>query len=299
MPKKTTGVVQYQKTSNGGNPVGGMQRPVKTDRRLTRKTAEEYIQDRKTVGKRGSTDYSGYRFTKKEWLRYGMEGFLILCLIGYLFYHSLWAVLVLSPFLYYFMKEKKRELSKRRSRELNLQFKEGIQALSVALSAGFSAENAFREAVRDLSVLYGQDQLIVIEFSRIVRQLDMNEPVEKALSDFASRSGLEDVKNFAEVFAAAKRSGGDLVGIIQNTINRISDKIEVKQEITAILSAKQLEQRMMNVIPFLIILYVGFSSPGFLDILYHNLLGISIMTFCLIIYVISYSMSKKIVDIEV
>ena len=87
--------------------------------------------------------------------------------------------------------------------------------------------------------------------------------------------------------------------IIKNTVTRMSDKIEVKREITTMLSEKQLEQRIMNWIPFLIILYVGISSPGFLDILYHNPLGTVIMSVCLLIYGVSFYMGKKIVDIEV
>ena len=44
---------------------------------------------------------------------------------------------------------------------------------------------------------------------------------------------------------------------------------------------------------FLIILYVGISSPGFLDILYHNPLGTVIMSVCLLIYGVSFYMGKK------
>lgn len=244
-------------------------------------------------------DYNCYRFTRKEWLRYGAEGIGVLSLISYLFYRSILAAVLLSPLLYFFYQEKRKDLAKKQQQALNLEFREGIQALSAALSAGFSVENAFREAYRDLEILYGGDRLIVREFRFMIHQLDMNETVEKILEDFAARSGLDDVKSFAEVFSTAKRSGGDLVEIIKSTVDRMSDKIEVKREITTMLSEKQLEQRIMNWIPFLIILYVGISSPGFLDILYHNPLGTVIMSVCLLIYGVSFYMGKKIVDIEV
>lgn len=244
-------------------------------------------------------NYNCYRFTRRDWIRYGTEGIVVLSLIGYLFYRSVLAVILLSPMLYFFYMEKRKDLAKKQQQMLNLEFREGIQALSAALSAGFSVENSFREAYRDLEVLYGRDRLIVREFGFMIHQLEMNETVEKILEDFAARSGLDDVKSFAAVFSTAKRSGGDLVEIIKNTVNRMSDKIEVKREITTMLSEKQLEQRIMNWIPFLIILYVGISSPGFLDILYHNPLGTIIMSVCLFIYGISFYMGKKIVDIEV
>ena len=40
----------------------------------------------------------------------------------------------------------------------------------------------------------------------------MNRPVELLLMELGARSGLEDVEHFAQVFAAARRSGGDWWG---------------------------------------------------------------------------------------
>ena len=37
----------------------------------------------------------------------------------------------------------------------------------------------------------------------------MNRPVELLLADMGRRSGIQDVDQFAQVFAAAKRSGGN------------------------------------------------------------------------------------------
>ena len=55
----------------------------------------------------------------------------------------------------------------------------------------------------------------------------------------------------------------------------------------------------MNMVPFLIIFYIGSTSRGFFDVLYHNLIGVVIMTVCLGLYGIAYLLSKRIVEIEV
>ena len=55
----------------------------------------------------------------------------------------------------------------------------------------------------------------------------------------------------------------------------------------------------MNLVPFLIISYISMTSTGFFDVLYHNAVGIAIMTVCLVVYVAAYRLSEKIVDIEV
>lgn len=73
----------------------------------------------------------------------------------------------------------------------------------------------------------------------MVQQIQIKIPAEQIFEDFAKRVRLEDVRNFANVFAAAKRSGGDMIAIIQNTVNQIGDKIDVRREIDTILAAKR------------------------------------------------------------
>lgn len=48
------------------------------------------------------------------------------------------------------------------------------------------------------------------EFSYMAHQVSVNRTVESLFAEFADRSGLEDVRQFAETFAVAKRSGGEL-----------------------------------------------------------------------------------------
>jgi len=55
----------------------------------------------------------------------------------------------------------------------------------------------------------------------------------------------------------------------------------------------------MSLMPAGIILYLKLTSPGFLSVLYGNLFGMCAMTLCLGIYVLSYWLGRRIVDIEV
>ena len=62
---------------------------------------------------------------------------------------------------------KKKDLKKKRLRQLTLQFKEAIQVLSSFLSAGYSLENGLFMSVRELEALYGKDAMITEEFERL------------------------------------------------------------------------------------------------------------------------------------
>ena len=87
--------------------------------------------------------------------------------------------------------------------------------------------------------------------------------------------------------------------VILKVSRMLGDKIDVKKEIEATLSAKKSEQMIMSLMPAGIILYLKLTSPGFLSVLYGNLFGMCAMTLCLGIYVLSYWLGRRIVDIEV
>ena len=110
---------------------------------------------------------------------------------------------------------------------------------------------------------------------------------------------MEDIQSFVNVYAIAKRTGGNLEQVLQNTAIRLRDKMEVMEEIEACLAAKKMEERIMGCMPCGIILYLRLLSPGFLDPLYGNVLGAAVMTVCLAVYVAALRMGEKIVDIEV
>lgn len=107
------------------------------------------------------------------------------------------------------------------------------------------------------------------------------------------------MRNFANVFAAAKRSGGDMIAIIQNTVNQIGAKIEVRREIDTLLAAKRYEFKVMAVIPYAIIAYMILSFPEFMECLYGNMIGTGVMSVCLCAYLGAYAIGVNLVKIEV
>ena len=243
--------------------------------------------------------YTSYELSLKDRLREGAKGILAAAAISYTFYNSLILFLFLAPAAAtafpIFMKKKLRD---RRLWELKLQFKEAIWMLSGYLSAGLSVENAFETSLPELSRLYGKKSMIVEEFSIIVRGIRLNKPIEPLLQDFAMRSGLAEIRSFAEVFAIAKRSGGSLKEIIERTGTIIKDETEVSEEIKNLTASRRYEQRIMNLLPFGIIIYINVTSGGFMNVMYESVQGRMVMTVCLMLIALSYYLSQRILDIK-
>ena len=228
-----------------------------------------------------------------------MIGCGICCGVMYLFYHSILITVVSSLGTLIFAKYQQRKRIEKAKWQLTLEFKDAIQSLSNALTAGYSIENAFPEALRELTFLYDQDADIMKELQLINQQICLNRNVEELLMEFGNRSGVEDILNFAEVIMTAKRTGGDLISIMKTTSESIGEKIEVQREIRTLIAAKKLEGTIMCVIPFGIIVYLNLCMPGFLEPMYKGLIGRGIMTLALIGYVAGVALLNKVVEIYI
>jgi tight adherence protein B len=100
------------------------------------------------------------------------------------------------------------------------------------------------------------------------------------------------------VFLVGKRSGGNLVGLMKNTIRMLQERMEAIEELYTILADKQLEFYLMSVIPMVMIMYLRIGAGPMIKSLYGNLTGILTMSVCLVIYGGSYLYRKKILEID-
>ena len=244
-------------------------------------------------------DYRDYRFNVKENIAVVLQSVGVTAVVAFLCYRSIYVMTGCIPVYLFMRKRRKKVCVTKRREELVLEFKDSLQSVSGALAAGYSMENAFREAEKEMRQLYGEESCMVRELTEMNARVACNQPLEQLLLDFSRRSGIEEVESFCQVLVFAKRGGGDFVRIIKATVHKIADKIEVKREIETVMAAKRLEQKVMQAVPVFILLYLEVTSPDFLTVLYGNLTGIVFMTVCLFLYLLAIRLAEKIVDISV
>lgn len=244
-------------------------------------------------------DYASYTFTGQETAMYLLTGGVFMAMVSWLFYDSVIAWILLMPFVVVSLKDKGKTKCRIRKRRLEMEFREVILSVSSNIQAGYSVENAFQEAYREIVLLYGKESVMAKELRLLFRKLSNNEQLESALTNLADRSGVQDIRDFADIFQIAKRGGGDMRGIIANTADIIGDKQEIRREIETVISEKKLEQQIMRYIPFFIVFYISLTTKGYFESLYHNLLGWLLMTGSLVVYAVACRISDNILNIEI
>ncbi len=208
----------------------------------------------------------------------GAAGTVFLLVTAWLFYDMGRVSFVLLPIIpvsaFLWMKNRKEK----RLTLLNTSFKDGLQYMKNAISAGYSAEKSIQEAAKGLKNLYGADAEITREFRLMEERIKVGFTAEQVFSDFAKRSGVRDIRDFSELFSVVKRTGGDIGNVIHRAILNLSDRIELKRELKMEFASKAGEFRVMCVIPHALLLYLKLCSKEMSEPLYHNVRGEIFMT---------------------
>lgn len=254
--------------------------------------------DSKTGKNLSVPDYEEYEFSRKEMAEAVIIPGVMIVFLAILCYNNIFFSILLVPYIPFYVKERRKKLREKRSWMLNMQFRDLINCISSALESGYSIENAIREGYLDMKLSYDEEELIMRETRMIMGKLDNNRTVEEVFLDFGERSGLEDIRSFADIFATAKRTGGNLIQIIKSTADVIHTRVELKRELRTVIASKKYEADIMKLIPFGLLIYLRLFSPDMVAALYGNLFGIVFMTIILLVYLLLCKISDHVVKIE-
>lgn len=245
-------------------------------------------------------DYSQYELTKKEAYSFFVGGYLCIFAILYLFYRSFWLSLIGGLTVLLLMGNYKKWKAEKRRTLLITQFKDLLYSLSAYIAANVQISQALSGCLESLNLLYANNTPLVMELSYMVRSMSENKKSDiRLLRDFANRSHCEDIENFVQVYASCMIMGGDLEKAMRSTIEILMDKITIEREIRTLTAQKKLEGNIITAMPLIIILFLNFFSPEYLNSLYVTLLGRMVMTCALLGILLSHWMIRRMTDIEV
>ena len=245
-------------------------------------------------------DYRTYRMSRTEYLFTVGSAMFVIFVVAFIFYRNMFLSLILLPFALLYPKKRAKQLAEKRRDELKMQFRDMLYALSSGLMAGKPIEMAFRTARDDLEVLYPDPETPMIrEIDILLRKLALNETVESALADLADRSQIEDIDSFCNVIITCRKTGGNLVDIIRNTTNILGDKLEIRNEIDILLAQRKLEKKVLNGMPIFLIIILSMVANDYIEPVFSTIVGRIVMTAAILLILLSWVVSDKIMKISV
>lgn len=172
---------------------------------------------------------------------------------------------------------------KMRDKRKRKQYKKGfvnlLQSIMTSLQAGYTLENACKLSMEELKELYrNEKEPIILAFEPVIAGLALKMPLEELFYQFAGRTQLEEIWQFATILEIASSTGGNVVEIIRNAMQQMQSKLDAEQEVEVILSGKIYEKNIMLLMPFAILLYLSLVNRQYVSIFYDTLAGHIIMS---------------------
>lgn len=259
------------------------------------KKKERYVPIKGLVSE--ATDYNTYFETKRERLSWFLLGLLGGGMILYIFYESLMLSLLAGIACgLAFIPIRRKQTIKKRRQNLKNQFRSFLDSMSTSVGAGKNMYGALESARYDLENQFGPDADIVIETKTVLAGVYSNIQIEDMFKNFAERSGIDDVYNFANVFATSYGPGGNMRDVIRNTASIIGDKIEIQMELETMVAGQKNEMNIMLLMPVLFIVVMKNMGDGLVDLSSPE--GILSVTIALALFIAAYFVGQKITDIK-
>jgi len=187
---------------------------------------------------------------------------------------------------------------KKRTQKLRVQFYDLLEAISVAMRAGNPMLRSLQSAREDLTLIYPQSSDIITELDIIIGRFNNAVPLSGSFSDLAERSGLEDIRSFASIYATIEGKSSRADEIVRETQQIIADKMEIEMEIDTLMTAAKSEVNIMLLMPLVILGVIGYAGAGFMDAIYTTGAGRIVSTGGLVVFILSFVMARKFSNIQ-
>lgn len=195
-----------------------------------------------------------------------------------------------------------KSVVKKRQNKLRLQFKEFLEIIAISISGGSgrSMENAVKDSLRELQLMFNDKADIVREIALIVSDYEhAGIPMKDGFYELGLRSEIDDIMSFATIYATIEGKTSDFGYIINQTHEIIRDKVEITMEIETSISSAKSEAYMMLVLPLVLIVVMTTMGGGLMDSLFNSLTGRLAATFGVVCTFASYVLATKATEIEV
>jgi tight adherence protein B len=182
----------------------------------------------------------------------------------------------------------------------NKQLPDTITLLANALRAGSSFLQAIELVVRE------SRPPISLEFSRVIREVNLGLPFEQALENMVRRVRSDDLELMATAISIQHTVGGNLAEILDSIAYTIRERVRIQGEIRTLTAQQRLSGYVVGFLPIGLAGFLFVAAPNFMDPMFRNPpdvlglpAGVVILIFGGIMMFIGFMFIRKIVDIEV
>lgn len=174
------------------------------------------------------------------------------------------------------------------------QLPDAMSMITSSLRAGHS----FQSAMSIVSTEMGEP--ISVEFSSVVRDINLGIPVKEALARMVIRlDAVPDVRMFSTAVIIQREAGGNLAEVLEKLGYTIRERFKLKRQIAALTGQSRMTGYVLGGAPFLLLAFLSLIMYGYVQPLYETDIGHILLVVLVIMQCIGFFVMKKIIDIRV
>ncbi len=139
--------------------------------------------------------------------------------------------------------------------------------ISRAVSAGIPLSESLRNVAREAPNPSGN------EFSRVMNEVAVGQPLEHALWKLYERVELPEYAFFAITIGLQAQTGGSLVETLTNLQDLVRKRVALSRRGKALAAEARMSAIILGALPFVMSLLLASARPGFLDFFFHDPTG--------------------------
>lgn len=186
-----------------------------------------------------------------------------------------------------------RLLKRRRLERFNTQLAPALDAMSNALKAGFSIQQAFSSIVDEGEAPIAQ------EFSMFLQQLRIGVTFEDAMAEMEKRMGSEDLTLMVQSIEIARQTGGNLTEVFDRISETIRERRRIEGKIKSLTAQGRIQGRVVSAMPVLLGAGMYLIDPQMMRAFVQSTAGMLVLLIVLILEILGTIFINKIVNIDV
>jgi tight adherence protein B len=173
------------------------------------------------------------------------------------------------------------------------QFPEVLDLIAASLESGASVVRALELVVEE------SDEPTASEFGRVLAATRIGIDLPDALADMSERLGSQDVDWTVQAITVQQRTGGKLAEILRIVARTMRGRAEVTRELRTLTVEGRMSAVILGALPFFISLVLLIVNPGYLKPLFHQALGIAMVSIAAALMAVGFVWMRRIVRVEV
>ena len=122
--------------------------------------------------------------------------------------------------------------------------------------------------------------------------------LEVVFKRFYERVKLEDAKYITTSLTLLNKTGGDIVKVFSRLEKSILDKKNLKNELASLTSSSRFVFRFLVFLPFVFVFIIFALSPTYFTPLFTSFLGIIVLLFICILYILYIVVIRKVLEVK-